>query len=189
MKTWLLSRLRQLFSLNTLILTGALGFFWCSISCGIQSLEDIGGFSARAGVLSWKKLEVVREDKTTYTFLRLRLYGSDTLYTISNHPARVDNLVQAGDSVYIYTRTPSGFLLNFTSDGNSHVWGSKDPNEILHLTTPVYDVLVDYGEQRSALRFGFAAFLFAGACFLFWFWYRRSGARSPFVQEYCEISL
>lgn len=174
----------RIFSINTVILAAAAGFLWLSVTCGLQSFEGAESLTRHAGLLASKQIVDEKDDQGHVSQkLLITLAGDSVMYTVTNHPKRVDNLAAIGDSVYLYTRELKSYG-NFSSNGAGTVQGTDDPNEVLHLTTPAYGVLTDFEDHRSGLRAGFFGFLFGSLAFLGWFFYRRSGKKSPFVQEY-----
>jgi hypothetical protein len=178
-----LTHLRRLLSWDTLIVVGAALFLWSGISCGLQWLEGFGSLRQQSGVLASKEMKIEQVEQEKRYRLLVCLEGSTQVYTIQNHPKAADNLTSVGDSVTIWTRKPSAWHYNFTGDGLGAVRSPAEPNEVYHMTTPRYGVLVDFNKFRSNLVFGFFGFLFAGLLFAGWYYYRRAGISHPLIIE------
>ena len=170
--------------INLLILFSAVVVLISGISWIIQSYATVSDLVSHKGVIEKKQMDTVLKENSYDLFVKIKLVENDTIYTVSQLAEGVYNILEAGDSVEIFTKPVTAGLGNVSTDGKGGAVTTRDPNAVFHLTTPRYDEpIVDYrihnaDSRTSGIVMSILSFIFFG-----WYWYRRSGRKFPHVTE------
>jgi hypothetical protein len=176
---------RRSFIINTVILVGAFAFMAAGIGQLFQIFSDFDDLNKHEGVVASKFLYTKKlGKKDSINVIKLSLTDGQE-YVVSRYSKKVDNLILIGDSIKLYTKHVSGLFGNYITNGNGKVWNTKNQQEVFHLTSNRYDSpLVDFEENQNALLKRVWIFPFCSLLFLGWFFYKRSGKKSPFIREW-----
>ena len=117
--------------------------------------------------------------------LFLTLTDDDEEYKVSKDVHYINEKLSFGDSVKLFTKPTKAIFGNFVSSesGNSF-WTTNNPNEVYELVDCKDDtILIDYKQHQINLRRMWWISPFFSLCFIGWFFYRRSGIKSPLIVE------
>ena len=143
-----------------------------------EAVYDIRNLTPQTGV-------VLSTDTATDRYsgkesLILQLESDTTHFVVSRLVTYLHDNLKSGDSVRLYTK-PVPFYGNTVADRGA-AWTSKNPHEVFHLVLlSKQDVLIDFEENKKNLRTMAWVFPILGLLLISYFFYLRSGRRSPFV--------
>ncbi len=176
--------IRKIFSINTAILIFAFGFLGVGIKQVFEIFYPFKKLIHHKGIITEKSFFIegfIRKDSIKAIKLIL-LNGEE--YTASRYIELVNNLIELGDTVDIYTKEVTSKLGNYITNGNGLVRNTKNEKEIFHLISNRYqEPLIDFYENRKNLLRTIWGFPLGSLCFFGWYFYRRSGKKSPFISE------
>ena len=151
----------------------------------LQCFSSFNDLVKHQGVVASKDLYTEKAgNKDSINGIKIGLTNSEE-YVVSRYAKRLDNLLVVGDSIELYTKPVSGLFGNFITNGSGRVWNTRNAKEVFHLHSMRYEgPLVDFEEDRRALRKTAFSFPLCSLLFLGWFLYRRSKRKSPLVKEW-----
>ena len=175
--------LRKIFSLNTVILLGAFAFLYMTIGGIVEAFYDKKNLQAHEGSLLAKEIKVKKHDETEREYMVLTLSNGKE-YIASKRVLYINRNLSIGDSVKLFTKPQSLLLSNFVSDDRgTSIWTTKNPNEVYELIDGKNSKVIDFEEHKRNLRSMLWLPPLFSVAFLGWFFYRRSGMKSPYIIE------
>ncbi|MBI1779779.1 MAG: hypothetical protein HYR66_00110 [Sphingobacteriales bacterium] len=164
---------------------GAFAFLFISIRELRQAFYDFEKLQVHTGVIQSKAVIDTIEDDKKRTIIYLKLIDDNNEYLSSKYAEHLNENLNIGDSVKLYTNTSSSFFGNFVSNESAtEIWTTNNPNEVYHIVR-ISDnsILLDFSSHKKSLKKMLWIFPLASICFFGWFIYRRSGRKSSLVIE------
>ena len=176
--------LRKIFSINTFILLFACIFLFLSVGQVVEALYDKKKLQVHTGTLVEKEIKVDKDDDKERKFIVLTL-SDQKQYIVSKSIDYIFNNLVIGDTVKLFTKPTIGLFSNFvSSETGDKIWTTNNPNEVYELIgCKDNSTLIDFGQHKENLKTMLWGFPLASLCFFGWFFYRRSGRKSPFIIE------
>jgi hypothetical protein len=172
----------RIFNITNVILLFAIGLIPYSIRNIMETFDDFNQLKPHIGVVSEKAIKkVYRERNDSLTTTQIKLVNDESEYSISLSAIKVNNLVNVGDSIELYTKAITSQNGNEITDGSSF-WYSKDSNQIFHVVSKIYDKpIVDFKDYNKNLKMGaWIAPILSIVCFI-WYFIRRRNIKNPFI--------
>ena len=175
--------LRKIFSLNTLILLVAFGILSMTIGEIIEAFYAKKNLQMHEGALIAKEIKVKMHDEIEREYMVLTL-SNNKEYIASKRVLYIQRNLSIGDSVKLFTKPQSLLFSNFVSDDSGNtIWTTKNPNEVYELIDGKNSKIIDFEEHKQNLRSMIWIGPLVSLAFFGWFFYRRSGRKSPYITE------
>lgn len=189
---------RRIFNINAIILGFAIMSMVLTIHYLIGSYEGFETLIRHTGTVESKHFSYHhsthhnsfshRDEPDSNIVFNFKVVDNPQWYTTSRLAIGVDNLIDIGDTVEFYTKKITSRFGNMVSNGKGSGWSTDSPNEVYHIVSNKYpDPVVDFKDYSSDLKqYGWLFLLFPLGLFG-WYFYRRSGRKSPLVSEYSNF--
>lgn len=175
---------KSLFSVDTIILVFAIAIIPFAVRQFIEVSEDFAQLTLHSGIVKEKARTIDSSRNVQRTIIRLKIINDTTTYSISRYVDKVDNLIELNDSVRLYTKGVTSKFGNFITDEHGNGWNTRDKNEVFHLTSSKYSTpIVDFEEHKTSHRKIVWMWPIMSLLFFAWYFYRRSGFKTPFIVE------
>lgn len=181
----LISLVRQVISINGILLFAACFAFWASINHLGQTSHNFSDLKHRAGIIEKKTfLTKYYDADDSLQITRIKLLDNDTMFSVSSRAIIAYNLLEVGDSVELFTKNISSDWGNTVMVNSGHFRNTHNQNEVFHILCARYPVpILDFYEIQDGVKNVAWMPFFVCIGLLVWYLYRRSNWRSPFIIE------
>lgn len=181
----MVNTIKKIFSINSVILLFAIVILYIGFKQLIDSFYDFKDLRPQKGIVANKYIFTENKgQEDSIRSIRVILTNNEQ-YVASRYTEVIDNLVQIGDTVQIFTKPITSKWGNVIANGKGDAWNTKDSAEIFHLISNKYESpLLSFDENKAELRESVWIWPVFSLCMFGWFFYRRSGLKSPFIIEH-----
>jgi hypothetical protein len=161
-------KLLRLFNLWDIFLFIAIALFAKGTWDIYRVYGEQGDLKQHIGIVEHKSMTAISDGEYKSDSLRtvkIQLENDANIYSISMSAEKVNNLVNVGDSVELFTKTIRYSDGNFVTNGSTF-WYSTDSNQLFQIISKVYEQpVVSIREYRHALHSGAWIAMVLSICF------------------------